>query len=146
MPVIDLMTIPDAHLRLLEIRTSDPQPIWSQIEQGILRLVASGELASGDPAPSVREMALSLRVNPATVSKAYQRLVSAGVLEVRRGDGTYVSSAPPSLKRSEQKRLLRDAAYRFASFALTHGADRKEAREALDDAFDDLTEEKGRTT
>ena len=143
------MPLNEAQLKTLGIRTSDPTPIWSQIQQGILRVVASGELGSGEPAPSVRDLATALRVNPATVLKAYQQLVAIGVLEMRRGDGTYVSSTPPSLKRSEQRRLLADAAARFASFALTHGADRREAREAMDEAFDELTrknQERGRTT
>ena len=125
----------------IPVQPSDPRPIWSQIEEGMRRLLASGTLAAGDPAPSVRELAMELRINPATVSKAYQSLVSAGLLEVRRGEGTFVSAAPPSMRKSEQTRLIRHAAMTFASFAITHGADRKVAHDAVDGAWDELGDE-----
>jgi GntR family transcriptional regulator len=95
--------------------------------------------------PSVRELATDLRVNPATVSKAYQHLVGGGFLEVRRGDGTYVSAAPPAVRKSEQTRVIRQAAMNFASVVITHGAELETAREALDQAFEELNDsgEKG---
>lgn len=125
----------------IPVQPSDPRPIWSQIEEGIRRLVASGALSPGDPAPSVRELATELKINPATVSKAYQTLVGAGLLEVRRGDGTYVSAVPPAIRKSEQGRLVKHAATTFASFAITHGAERKDAHDALDGAWDELSQE-----
>jgi GntR family transcriptional regulator len=127
----------------IQVLPADPRPIWSQIEEGLRRLLASGSLAPGDTVPSVRELATELRVNPATVSKAYQRLVGAGLMEVRRGDGTYVSAAPPAVRKSEQTRVIRQAALNFASIAITHGAERDTAREALDLAFDELSNSEG---
>ncbi len=116
---------------MLQIDPSDATPIWSQIEEGIRRLVASGALAPGAAVPSVRDLARELTVNPATVARAYQRLAEAGVLTVRRGDGTYVADAPPAMSRSERSRILRDAASRYAGLAATLGASRDEAAEAL---------------
>jgi len=115
----------------LRIDPADAVPIWSQIEEGVRRLVASGALGAGMPVASVRDMAKGLRVNPATVSKAYQRLTDAGVLEVRRGEGTYVAASPPALGRAERSRVLRDGAARFAAAAVTLGATREEALEEL---------------
>jgi GntR family transcriptional regulator len=115
----------------LRIDPKDPAPIWSQIEEGVRRLVASGALAPGAAIPSVRDLARELNVNPATVAKAYQRLTEAGVLEVRRGDGTYVAQAPPPMSRSERSKILRDAATRYASLASTLGIDEDEAAKAL---------------
>lgn len=122
----------------IPVQPADPRPIWCQVEEGIRRLLVSGALAAGDPAPSVRELATELRINPATVSRAYQALVTAGLLEVRRGEGTFVAAAPPSVRKSEQARLVRQAAMTFTSFAIAHGADRKMVREAVDGAWDDL--------
>jgi GntR family transcriptional regulator len=122
----------------LHVDPSDPSPIWSQIEEGVRRLVASGAWKPGGPVPSVRDLAKELRINPATVAKAYQRLADAGILEVRRGAGTYVASEPPPLSRSERARELADAATRFASLAATLGAARDEARTALDAAWRSL--------
>ena len=127
----------------IQVLPADPRPIWSQIEEGLRRLLASGSLAPGDTVPSVRELATDLRVNPATVSKAYQRLVGAGIMEVRRGDGTYVSAAPPAVRKSEQTRVIRQAAMNFASVAITHGAAIESAREALDQAWEELSSNEG---
>ena len=127
----------------IQIDPTLPTPIWSQIEEGLRRLLASGSLGPGDTVPSVRELATELRINPATVSKAYQRLVGAGLMEVRRGDGTYVSAAPPAMRKSEQTRVIRQAAMNFASVAITNGAERDAAHGALDRAWDELSNEEG---
>jgi GntR family transcriptional regulator len=119
----------------LRIDPADPTPIWSQIEEGVRRLVASASLAPGRAVPSVRDLARDLNVNPATVARAYQRLTESGVLTVRRGDGTYVSDAPPPMSRAERARILRDAAARYASLAATLGVDENEAERALTDAW-----------
>src|SRR5664279_2234137 len=115
----------------LRIDPSSATPIWSQIEDGVRRLVASGALKPGAAVPSVRDLARDLRVNPATVGKAYQRLTDAGILTVRRGDGTYVADAPPAMRRSERARILREAAGRFADLASTLGVIQEEAEDAL---------------
>lgn len=133
----------DSWMNRIQVLPADPRPIWSQIEEGLRRLLASGSLSPGDTVPSVRELATELRVNPATVSKAYQRLVGAGLMEVRRGDGTYVSAAPPAVRKSEQTRVIRQAAMNFASVAITHGAEIETAREALDQAWEELGDNKG---
>jgi len=115
----------------LRVDPRDAVPIWRQIEDGVRRLVASGALAPGSTVPSVRDLARDLQVNPATVSKAYQRLTDAGTLEVRRGEGTFVATTPPAMARSERTRTLRDAAARFAAVAVTLGSKENEAVEQL---------------
>jgi GntR family transcriptional regulator len=122
----------------LRIDPAAAVPIWSQIEEGVRRLVASGALGAGMPVASVRDMAKGLRVNPATVSKAYQRLTDAGVLEVRRGEGTYVAASPPALGRAERSRVLREGAARYAAAAMMLGAAREEALEELRLAWSEL--------
>lgn len=114
---------------------SDSTPIWSQIEEGLRRLVASGALAPGAPVPSVRDLARELSINPATVAKAYQRLAEAGVLSVRRGDGTYVADSPPSMGRDKRHKALRKGAIRYASLAATLGAALTESAEELEAAW-----------
>jgi GntR family transcriptional regulator len=122
-------------LRALQIDPTDPTPIWSQIEEGMRRLVASKALPAGSAVPSVRDLARDLSINPATVARAYQRLTESGVFTVRRGDGTYVSDSPPPPPRGERLRELREGASRFASLAATSGASLEEAGEALRDAW-----------
>ncbi len=120
------------------IDPADPRPIWRQIEESVRHLVASGALRPATAVPSVRDLARTLAVNPATVAKAYQRLTDAGVLAVRRGDGTYVSSAPPALAAGEREQRLHAEALRFASYAATLGANAQESLAALAAAWRDL--------
>lgn len=119
----------------LRIDTQDPRPIWRQIEEGTTEAIAAGRLAAGEAIPSVRELARELRVNPATIAKAYQRLADAGLVEVRRGEGTFVVEAPPELGRAERRARLLEAAARLASVATALGARREEAVDALDRAL-----------
>jgi len=131
-------------MRSLHVDPSDSTPIWSQIEEGLRRLVASGALPPGAPVPSVRDLARDLSINPATVAKAYQRLGEAGVLTVRRGDGTYVAEAPPPMGRGERARTLKESAQRYASVAVTIGAGIEEARHELDAVWKQFRDKEGR--
>lgn len=122
-------------MRALHVDPTDSTPIWSQVEEGIRRLVASGAILPGAAVPSVRDLARELSINPATVAKAYQRLAESGVLTVRRGEGTYVSDAPPALPRGERARVLKNGATRYASLAVTVGAGADEATHELRSAW-----------
>ena len=121
-----------------------PTPIWSQIEESVRHLVASGALRPGDPLPSVRDLAREQRINPNTVAKAYQRLAEAGVLESRRGEGTFVAERPPAMPAAEKMRLLREGATRLAMLAVNLGATRSETVSALETAWDEPTSKGGR--
>lgn len=109
-------------------------PIWKQIEEGVRRLAASGALAAGAPVPSVRELARDLAVNPATVAKAYQRLADGGLLEVRRGEGTFVRGDASALGR-ERETLLREGAVGYRDLASSLGFDEAGSRAALERAW-----------
>jgi len=124
----------------LDIDPTAAAPIWRQIEDGMRRLVASGRLPAGTAVPSVRELSKSLRVNPATVSKAYRLLTEAGLLEVRRGEGTFVAELPPKARAAERERLLEDGARRFVEVARTVGASRKEASRVVEGMWKKTTE------
>jgi DNA-binding transcriptional regulator YhcF (GntR family) len=114
-----------------------PAPIWSQIEESVRHLVASGALARGAGMPSVRDLAREQRINPNTVAKAYQRLVEGGILETRRGEGTFVTERPPAMPAAERARVLREGATRLATLAVNLGATRAEAVSALQTAWPD---------
>jgi GntR family transcriptional regulator len=112
-----------------------PEPIWSQIEEAVRHLVASAALRPGNALPSVRDLAREQRINPNTVAKAYQRLAEAGVVETRRGEGTFVAARPPAMPAAERARSLRDGAARLATLAANLGATRTEAVQALEAAW-----------
>ncbi|HKI01480.1 MAG TPA: GntR family transcriptional regulator [Thermoanaerobaculia bacterium] len=123
----------------LRIDPRDARPIWRQIEENVQHLVARGALLAGAPVPSVRDLARELQVNPATVSKAYQRLTDAGVLSVRRGEGTFVADTPPAFSDSRRSGRLQEEAVRYASLAVTLGASREEALATFEAAWRSLT-------
>ncbi|MBL8115405.1 MAG: GntR family transcriptional regulator [Acidobacteria bacterium] len=122
----------------LHVDPRDAVPIWKQLEDGVRRLVASGALLPGEVVPSVRELARDLRINPATAAKAYQRLTDAGILHVRRGEGTFVADAPPALGAKVRTKAITEAALRYASVAVTLGASEEETSETARTAYQQL--------
>jgi GntR family transcriptional regulator len=120
-----------------------PTPIWSQIEEAVRHLVASEALRPRDAVPSVRDLAREQRINPNTVAKAYQRLVEAGLLESRRGEGTFVAEHPPAMPAAERARVLREGATRFSTLAVNLGATRAEAVSTLQAAWPEDETSKG---
>jgi len=92
----------------IRIDSSSGLPIYRQIAAQIEQAVLSGVLQGGDKLPGVRELAVELAVNPATVAKAYEELQEAGVIEQPRGRGTFVLGRP-ALGEAQRAGLLRDA-------------------------------------
>lgn len=95
----------------------------------VLRARVLGTLNSGDALPSVRQLAAELGVNPNTVKQAYRELERDGVVEMRRGQGTYMADG--ALNSAQKKRLLRDVAQRALLDAHRHGATPDELVEAI---------------
>ena len=120
----------------LKLDPSSAIPLWRQLEESIRQLVGSGAWEPGSVVPSVRVLAAELLVNPATIVRAYQRLVDLGILVVRRGEGTFVALKPPVLGRAERTRMLREGAEKFAALTATIGAEPDDAYKALESAFD----------
>jgi GntR family transcriptional regulator len=95
-----------------------PTPLYEQIAARVRMAVAAGELTPGDALPSVRSLARSLRVNPATVVRAYRDLATDGFVDVRHGQGTFIQEVPSLLRNEERaaqatrlvRTLLQDAA------------------------------------
>jgi GntR family transcriptional regulator len=72
------------------IDVSDPTPLYAQLERAIRVAIATGRLRAGDKLPTVRQLAVDLRINANTVAKVYGELERTGVLESRRGVGTFI--------------------------------------------------------
>ena len=92
---------------LFTLDPRDRTPIYAQLEQGIRAAIATGRLASGAQLPTVRQLAVDLRINANTVARVYGDLERSGVLETRRGVGSFVSSTPAQAqpKRDKDRRL-----------------------------------------
>ncbi len=116
---------------MLKIDPTDVVPIFKQIEDGVASLIAAGALRPGEAVASVRELSRLLQVNPLTVQKAYRRLIDSGILDVRRGEGTFVADRPPVAAEEERNRKLREAAERFVDQARNLRASRQECLSLL---------------
>jgi GntR family transcriptional regulator len=77
-------------------------PFYRQITDQVLGGIATGALAAGEQLPTVRALAVELKVNLNTVAKAYKELEIRGVLSTQQGSGTYV--APVEVRRDEIER------------------------------------------
>ncbi len=70
---------------------NDQQPIYQQLKEHAIAMILDGALDEGDPLPSVRKVSAEFRLNPITVSKAYQELAEQDLVEKRRGLGLFVT-------------------------------------------------------
>jgi GntR family transcriptional regulator len=80
-------------LTQLQLR-NDGVPIYVQIREQFLAAIASGLLAAGDQLPTMREVAVALKVDLNTVRHAYDELARRGAIELVRGRGSFVANHP----------------------------------------------------
>ena len=90
---------------------TDRTPVYAQLERAIRSAMATGRLKVGDQLPTVRQLAVDLRINANTVAKVYAFLERDGVLETRHGVGTFVAAHTPTpqeeaLRLTELTRLV----------------------------------------
>ncbi len=100
-----------------------PTPLYEQIAARIRTAIAAGELAPGDALPSVRTLARTLRVNPATASQAYRDLAGDGFVEIRHGQGTFVQEVPAPVRHEERAAAARRLVQRFLQEGARLGLD-----------------------
>jgi GntR family transcriptional regulator len=92
---------------LISVDARDPTPIYAQLERGLRAAMATGRLRPGDQLPTVRQLAVDLRVNANTVARVYAELERVGVIETRRGVGSFISATPAQARptREHEQRL-----------------------------------------
>jgi GntR family transcriptional regulator len=104
------------------VDSTSPTPIYAQLDRSIRAAIATGELASGAQLPTVRQLAVDLAVNANTVARVYAQLERDGMLETRRGVGTFVRESPsPQATRAHRERELRELIRRFIGDAALLG-------------------------
>jgi GntR family transcriptional regulator len=97
-------------------------PAYLQLVQQVRRAIRLGMLRPGDQLPTVKEVVAALTINPNTVLHAYRQLDLEGIVDGRRGVGTFVAaaSAPPP---SDALRTLRSSLERWVARARAEGLD-----------------------
>jgi GntR family transcriptional regulator len=103
-------------------------PIYIQLRQQILALIGRGLLKPGAQIPTMRQVAVALKIDLNTVQRAYAELERDGVLAKQRGVGTFVTDAPAPRNTRKQ---AQDLAFRVAAQAKAQGIALDELVEAL---------------
>ena len=104
------------------VDSTSPTPIYAQLDRSIRAAIATGELEAGAQLPTVRQLAVDLTVNANTVARVYAQLERDGILETRRGVGTFVRESPsPQAARAHRERELRELIRRFVGDAALLG-------------------------
>jgi GntR family transcriptional regulator len=102
-------------------------PIYRQIIQQIEYAILSERLRPGDRLPTIRSLAVDLKINPNTIAKAYGELEIRGILETQVGSGTYVSDKKPAPEDDSLNRKIREVVSRFVQDMRDLGVETKEA-------------------
>lgn len=106
-------------------------PLTNQIVAQIQHQLGDGVLHIGDQLPTVRALALELRVNFNTVARAYRMLDEAGIISTQQGRGTFILEQPaPETSERLRRESLEALAQRYLEEATRLGFNAKEAIEA----------------
>lgn len=119
-------------MAIVTVDARDRTPIYAQLDRALRAAIATGRLVAGDQLPTVRQLAVELSINANTVARVYAELERAGILETRRGVGTFVTATPAKAHPPKQHER------RLRSFITRVLADASAAGFTLDDLLEAL--------
>lgn len=110
-------------------------PIYRQMLQQIRERIASGQIAAETQLPSVRDLSVELHVNPLTVAKVYQLLERDGLVEFRRGQGTFVTSGRKTASPAARQKHIQPALDQAVSEAIHLGINLSELQRLIAETY-----------
>ena len=111
--------------------------IFDQVVFAATRSILAGELKAGETFPSVRALALDLKIHPNTAHKVVQHLIQERWLVAQPGIGTVVAQTPKA-RAGDRKRLLEDEVEKLVVEAMRVGAGLDEVQQAVEDSWTEL--------
>ncbi len=96
-------------------------PFYRQIIDQIKYGIASGNLKAGEQLPTVRALAVELKVNLNTITKAYKELEIQNILETQQGSGTFIGKTNISIPVKERNKKLESICNEFLTIAFSYG-------------------------
>jgi GntR family transcriptional regulator len=90
----------------IHLNPNSGMPIYRQLFQQLRQRIVSGQLGESDQLPSVRDLSADLKINLLTVAKVYQMLERDGLVETRRGLGTFVLNGHTTRSLTEKRKLI----------------------------------------
>ena len=113
------------------ISSNNSKPIYEQITSQIKAEIMSGELAAGQPIPSMRALAKAIHVSVITVQKAYEDLQRDGFIETTVGRGSFVSALNKDFMQEEQQRKAEEHLQAAADIGRANGISLEKLLELL---------------
>ncbi|MFZ2956070.1 MAG: GntR family transcriptional regulator [Candidatus Ozemobacteraceae bacterium] len=110
-------------------------PIYLQIVEGMKREILTGIFGPDDRLPSIRDLALDLKVNPNTIAKSYQELETLGVIYFRRGQGAFVAPRTEEDRMSEARQEIMKRFTEILDIAERMGLSREALRSLLEEGL-----------
>jgi GntR family transcriptional regulator len=98
-------------------------PIYVQLRDQILRQLGAGVLAPGDQMPTMREVAVALKIDLNTVRHTYDELERMGAIALIRGRGSFVAQPPPAISVRAQAMQIDSLAKQALATAAAAGID-----------------------
>lgn len=96
----------------MQVNFDASKPIYEQIIDQVKKMLVRKELTPGDKLPSQRDMAREIEVNPNTIQRAYREMEVLGLVETRRGKGTFLKE-DEGMVIDIKKEMAKDAASKF---------------------------------
>jgi|SRR5581483_3359289 len=106
-------------MTVVAVDPADATPIYAQLDRGLRAAIAARRLRPGDQLPTVRQLAIDLKINANTVARVYGELERAGVIETRRGVGSFIAASPDVARPPDERRRRLEA---FATRVLAEAA------------------------
>ncbi|HEX5264917.1 MAG TPA: GntR family transcriptional regulator [Phenylobacterium sp.] len=98
-------------------------PIYVQLREQFLRAMGQGLLTSGDQMPTMRQVAVALKVDLNTVRHAYEELERLGAVALVRGRGSFVAEPPPAMDGAAHELETESLARKTLAAAAALGVD-----------------------
>ncbi|MDR3301417.1 MAG: GntR family transcriptional regulator [Spirochaetaceae bacterium] len=101
-------------------------PVYRQIIRQIEHAILSGRICGGDRLPTIRALAVALKINPNTIAKAYSELEIRGILVTQVGSGTFISDKRPEAEEDRKETKIRQLIERFLKEMSDLGVEKSE--------------------
>jgi GntR family transcriptional regulator len=116
---------------LIEIDAKSGVPVYIQLKEGLKLLILKGIYLQGAKLPTVRQMAVELRINSNTVARSYSELEREGIISTQQGRGTFVCMIPTGVENNAKEKELDKLLEKFITDTLSLGFNEEYVLERL---------------
>jgi len=123
-------------MKILISNASD-KPLYQQIKEQIIDAILKGELAEGDPLPSIRSFANDIKVSVLTIRRVYDELEQEGFTTSQVGIGTFVSTGNVELLRDSKRHMVEKQMQELIDTAKTLNITKEELNAMMDILYEE---------